>query len=244
MALIDSTRHMIQKGDTQEDSMETDAPRSLQKDQRDSVSVSACVCVCVCALLLCLDGPLSVSRFVQRTAVHLDFKSVKKNKTKQTKKKPPELIFLPLSFSVFCCIKVCVLALHLSKELCRADEDGEQWLQVMRKLPVLPSVLSALELSLRSKHNLYFTEAALHLLLTLARTSPVRQYTHHDSSFRHVLLTCCYDDRAQKKHVTLAACQLKFINVCLWSCSGSVGGSSGSGCRRDSEHLSPSSQCV
>ncbi|XP_072518159.1 nucleoporin NUP188 isoform X2 [Salminus brasiliensis] len=101
LALIDSTRHMSQRGDAQEDSMETDSPRNVQKDQRDSV---------------------------------------------------------------------CVLALHLSKELCRADEDGEQWLQVMRKLPVLPSVLSALELSLRSKQNLYFTEAALHLLLTLART--------------------------------------------------------------------------
>lgn len=66
-----------------------------------------------------------------------------------------------------------MLALHLSKELCRADEDGEQWLQVVRKLPVLPSVLSALELSLRCKQNLYFTEAALHLLLTLARTPQV-----------------------------------------------------------------------
>ncbi|XP_055035112.2 nucleoporin NUP188 [Misgurnus anguillicaudatus] len=99
LALIDSTRHMIQRGDSQEDSMETDSP--IQKDQQDSV---------------------------------------------------------------------CVLALHLSKELCRADEAGEQWLQVMRKLPVLPSVLSTLELSLRSKQNLYFSEAALHLLLTLART--------------------------------------------------------------------------
>ncbi|KAM9841472.1 nucleoporin NUP188 [Aulostomus maculatus] len=65
---------------------------------------------------------------------------------------------------------VCVLALHLAKELCRTDEDGEHWIAVMRKVPVLPSVLSAVELSLRSKHNLYFTEAALHLLLTLART--------------------------------------------------------------------------
>ncbi|TRY95067.1 hypothetical protein DNTS_004696 [Danionella cerebrum] len=100
LALIDSTRHMIQKGDVQDDSMETDNPH-VQKDQRDSV---------------------------------------------------------------------CVLALHLSKELCRADEDGEQWLQVVRKLPVLPSILSALELSLRSKQNLFFTEAVLHLLLTLART--------------------------------------------------------------------------
>ncbi|XP_059214665.1 nucleoporin NUP188 isoform X2 [Centropristis striata] len=65
---------------------------------------------------------------------------------------------------------VCVLALHLAKELCRTDEDGEHWVSVMRKVPVLPSVLNAVELSLRSKHNLYFTEAALHLLLTLART--------------------------------------------------------------------------
>uniref|UniRef100_A0A8D3CMI6 Nucleoporin NUP188 n=1 Tax=Scophthalmus maximus TaxID=52904 RepID=A0A8D3CMI6_SCOMX len=65
---------------------------------------------------------------------------------------------------------VCVLALHLAKELCRTDEDGEHWVSVMRKVPVLPSVLSAVELSMRSKHNLYFTEAALHLLLTLART--------------------------------------------------------------------------
>ncbi|XP_068608729.1 nucleoporin NUP188 [Brachionichthys hirsutus] len=65
---------------------------------------------------------------------------------------------------------VCVLALHLAKELCLADEDGEHWIAVMRKVPVLPSVLNAVELSLRSKHNLHFTEAALHLLLTLART--------------------------------------------------------------------------
>ncbi|XP_037121578.1 nucleoporin NUP188 homolog [Syngnathus acus] len=65
---------------------------------------------------------------------------------------------------------VCVLALHLAKELCRSDEDGEHWVAVMRNVPVLPSVLSAVELSLRSKQNLYFTEAALHLLLTLART--------------------------------------------------------------------------
>ncbi|KAL0965157.1 hypothetical protein UPYG_G00277510 [Umbra pygmaea] len=65
---------------------------------------------------------------------------------------------------------VCVLGLHLAKELCRADEDGEHWVLVMRKVPVLHSVLSTLELSLRSKQNLYFTEAALHLLLTLAHT--------------------------------------------------------------------------
>lgn len=38
LALIDSTRHMIQRGDVQEDSMETDSPH-VQKDQRDSVSV-------------------------------------------------------------------------------------------------------------------------------------------------------------------------------------------------------------
>ncbi|XP_068429689.1 nucleoporin NUP188 [Clinocottus analis] len=65
---------------------------------------------------------------------------------------------------------VCVLALHLAKELCRSDEDGDHWVSVMRKIPVLPSVLGAVEVSLRSKHNLYFTEASLHLLLTLART--------------------------------------------------------------------------
>ncbi|KAM6985915.1 nucleoporin NUP188 [Aplochiton taeniatus] len=65
---------------------------------------------------------------------------------------------------------VCVLALHLAKELCRVDEDGEHWVPIMRNVSVLPSVLSALELSLRSKQNLYFTEATLHLLLTLART--------------------------------------------------------------------------
>lgn len=74
---------------------------------------------------------------------------------------------------LFC--QVCVLALHLAKELCRTDEDGEHWVSVMRKVPVLPSVLSAVELSLRSKHNLYFTEAALHLLLTLARTPQVKK---------------------------------------------------------------------
>uniref|UniRef100_A0A3P8U0F7 Nucleoporin NUP188 n=1 Tax=Amphiprion percula TaxID=161767 RepID=A0A3P8U0F7_AMPPE len=103
LALIDNTHHMSQMTDTveDEDSMETDSPRGLQKDQRDGV---------------------------------------------------------------------CVLALHLAKELCRTDEDGEHWVSVMRKVPVLPSVLNAVELSLRSKHNLYFTEAALHLLLTLART--------------------------------------------------------------------------
>ncbi|XP_077353243.1 nucleoporin NUP188 isoform X2 [Festucalex cinctus] len=65
---------------------------------------------------------------------------------------------------------VCVLALHLAKELCRSDEGGERRVAVMRKVPLLPSVLDAMELSLRSKQNLYFTEAALHLLVTLART--------------------------------------------------------------------------
>lgn len=69
--------------------------------------------------------------------------------------------------------QVCVLALHLAKELCRLDEDGEPWLMLLRKLPMLPSMLSALELSLRLKQNVYFTEAALHLLLTLARTPQV-----------------------------------------------------------------------
>lgn len=40
LALIDSTRHMSQGGETveDEDSMETDSPRGPQKDQRDGVS--------------------------------------------------------------------------------------------------------------------------------------------------------------------------------------------------------------
>ncbi|KAA8584414.1 hypothetical protein FQN60_008199 [Etheostoma spectabile] len=38
---------------------------------------------------------------------------------------------------------VCVLALHLAKELCRSDEDGEHWVSVMRKIPVLPSGAAA-----------------------------------------------------------------------------------------------------
>lgn len=70
-------------------------------------------------------------------------------------------------------MKVCVLALHLAKELCQADEDGDQWLQVTRKLPMLPMLFSALEVSLRVKQNLHFCEAALHLLFTLAKTHQV-----------------------------------------------------------------------
>ncbi|XP_064027293.1 nucleoporin NUP188 isoform X4 [Pogoniulus pusillus] len=65
---------------------------------------------------------------------------------------------------------VCVLGLHLAKELCEVDEDGDYWLQVTRKVPVLPTIFTALEISLRVKQNLHFTEASLHLLLTLART--------------------------------------------------------------------------
>ncbi|KFV64094.1 Nucleoporin NUP188, partial [Dryobates pubescens] len=65
---------------------------------------------------------------------------------------------------------VCVLGLHLAKELCEVDEDGDYWLQVTRKVPVLPTLFAALEISLRVKQNLHFTEASLHLLLTLART--------------------------------------------------------------------------
>uniref|UniRef100_A0A8C4LN38 Nucleoporin NUP188 n=1 Tax=Equus asinus asinus TaxID=83772 RepID=A0A8C4LN38_EQUAS len=65
---------------------------------------------------------------------------------------------------------VCVLGLHLAKELCEVDEDGDSWLQVTRRLPILPTLLTTLEVSLRLKQNLHFTEAALHLLLTLART--------------------------------------------------------------------------
>lgn len=78
---------------------------------------------------------------------------------------------------------MCVLALHLAKELCRTDEDGEHWVSVMRRVPVLPSVLSTVELSLRSKQNLYFTEAALHLLLTLARTPQVGSFILKESLF-------------------------------------------------------------
>ncbi|XP_062815966.1 nucleoporin NUP188 isoform X1 [Anolis carolinensis] len=65
---------------------------------------------------------------------------------------------------------VCVLGLHLAKELCAADEEGEAWLQASRRVPLLPTLFTTLELSLRLKQNLHFTEAALHLLLTLART--------------------------------------------------------------------------
>ncbi|XP_071980441.1 nucleoporin NUP188 isoform X1 [Engystomops pustulosus] len=65
---------------------------------------------------------------------------------------------------------VCVLALHLAKELCQADEDGDQWIQVIRQLPVLPLIFNALEISLRGKQNLHFCEASFHLLFTLAKT--------------------------------------------------------------------------
>lgn len=53
------------------------------------------------------------------------------------------------------------------------DEDGDSWLQVTRRLPILPTLFTTLEVSLRMKQNLHFTEAALHLLLTLARTQQV-----------------------------------------------------------------------
>lgn len=69
--------------------------------------------------------------------------------------------------------QVCVLGLHLAKELCEVDEDGDSWLQVTRRLPILPTLFTTLEVSLRLKQNLHFTEAALHLLLTLARTQQV-----------------------------------------------------------------------
>jgi len=78
------------------------------------------------------------------------------------------LLFLSLS------LQVCVLGLHLAKELCEVDEDGDYWLQITRKVPVLPTIFTALEISLRVKQNLHFTEASLHLLLTLARTQQVR----------------------------------------------------------------------
>ena len=69
--------------------------------------------------------------------------------------------------------QVCVLGLHLAKELCEVDEDGDSWLQVTRRLPILPTLFTTLEVSLRMKQNLHFTEAAFHLLLTLARTQQV-----------------------------------------------------------------------
>uniref|UniRef100_A0A8C5R3P6 Nucleoporin NUP188 n=1 Tax=Leptobrachium leishanense TaxID=445787 RepID=A0A8C5R3P6_9ANUR len=53
---------------------------------------------------------------------------------------------------------------------CCPDEDGDQWLHVIRKLPVLPMLFSALDVSLRVKQNLHFCEATLHLLFTLAKT--------------------------------------------------------------------------
>ncbi|XP_053552160.1 nucleoporin NUP188 [Bombina bombina] len=65
---------------------------------------------------------------------------------------------------------VCVLALHLAKELCQTDEDGDHCLPLIRKLPMLPMLFSALEVSLRVKQNLHFCEATLHLLFSLART--------------------------------------------------------------------------
>lgn len=84
--------------------------------------------------------------------------------------------FLQPPFPVFApdCQQVCVLGLHLAKELCEVDEDGDSWLQVTRRLPILPTLLTTLEVSLRMKQNLHFTEAALHLLLTLARTQQVQ----------------------------------------------------------------------
>lgn len=66
------------------------------------------------------------------------------------------------------------MGLHLAKELCEVDDDGDYWLQITRKVPVLPTIFTALEISLRVKQNLHFTEASLHLLLTLARTQQVR----------------------------------------------------------------------
>lgn len=79
------------------------------------------------------------------------------------------LVLLSLS------LQVCVLGLHLAKELCEVDEDGDYWLQVTRKIPVLSTIFATLEISLRVKQNLHFTEASFHLLLTLARTQQVRE---------------------------------------------------------------------
>ncbi|XP_043914056.1 nucleoporin NUP188 [Protopterus annectens] len=65
---------------------------------------------------------------------------------------------------------MCVLAFHLAKQLCETDEDGDSCLKIVKSIPLLPSVLDALEFSLRVKQNLHFTEAVLHFFLTLART--------------------------------------------------------------------------
>lgn len=81
--------------------------------------------------------------------------------------------FFPSIHLCFWPQQVCVLGLHLAKELCEVDEDGDSWLQVTRRLPILPTLFTTLEVSLRMKQNLHFTEAALHLLLTLARTQQV-----------------------------------------------------------------------
>ena len=90
----------------------------------------------------------------------------------------PVVLFLLLFFPLLLIFasgpqQVCVLGLHLAKELCEVDEDGDSWLQVTRRLPILPTLLTTLEVSLRMKQNLHFTEATLHLLLTLARTQQV-----------------------------------------------------------------------
>lgn len=118
---------------------------------------------------------------------------------------------------------MCVLALHLAKELCRTDEDGEHWVSVMRKVPVLPSVLSAVEISLRCKHNLYFTEAALHLLLTLARTPQVYKRN------QMLLISKSF------YHSDLKEWAVGFVllggSSCCWS-------------RSCSNHLPPPSECV
>ncbi|ETE64013.1 Nucleoporin-like protein, partial [Ophiophagus hannah] len=42
-------------------------------------------------------------------------------------------------------ITVCVLGLHLAKELCEVDEEGDSWLQVTRSLPLLPTLCTTLE---------------------------------------------------------------------------------------------------
>lgn len=142
---------------------------------------------------------------------------------------------------------MCVLALHLAKELCRTDEDGEHWVSVMRKIPVLPSVLNGVELSLRSKHNLYFTEAALHLLLTLARTPQVNthlacgcwRYPFHllaDWSSGYVLLH--YFCNFLKQLVVLRKCYIDGVSVCP------PGGSSCCRSRRHPDYLPPSSGCL
>lgn len=118
--------------------------------------------------------------------------------------------------------QVCVLGLHLAKELCDVDEDGDSWLQVTRRLPILPTLFTALEVSLRLKQNLHFTEASLHLLLTLARTQQV--------------------GRAGQGRAGVGSAPHRCLTGSCWSCS--LGCHSCGRSRHHPEHLSATPQRV